>query len=190
VELIFAWFVFAIVVGIAASARGRNGFGWFLLSLIISPLFGLILVLVLPNPQDERERYQRLYNSRKCPFCAEMVLREAIVCKHCGSALEPPPQPVFAPVKRLSKPQLVIVLAITAAVLVVLIYFELNRPGVATRQAEAPAATKTAPALGEAPPPWPTPPTVPQGASTPTPKPAPKRVQKDAPMSLSPPGAK
>ena len=26
---------------------------------------------------------------RKCPFCAEMIRREAIKCKHCGSELPP-----------------------------------------------------------------------------------------------------
>lgn len=37
-----------------ASSRGRIGVGWFLLSAIISPLLGLILVLVLPNLKSER----------------------------------------------------------------------------------------------------------------------------------------
>jgi hypothetical protein len=29
--------------------------------------------------------------SRKCPFCAEMIKRDAIVCKHCGRDLQPLP---------------------------------------------------------------------------------------------------
>jgi hypothetical protein len=37
-EIAFLWFAFAIVVGVAASARGRNGIGWFVLALIISTL--------------------------------------------------------------------------------------------------------------------------------------------------------
>ena len=53
-EIFIAWLIFAIVVAIAAEARGRNPFGWFLLSVVLSPLVGLILVLVLPNLRYER----------------------------------------------------------------------------------------------------------------------------------------
>jgi hypothetical protein len=31
-------------------------------------------------------------NLRKCPFCAEQIKPEAVICKHCGNKL-PPPQP-------------------------------------------------------------------------------------------------
>src|SRR5665647_3415495 len=51
--LIF-WLLFALVVAIAAGSRGRNGAGWFILSVILLPLIGLILVLVLPNLRHER----------------------------------------------------------------------------------------------------------------------------------------
>jgi hypothetical protein len=51
--LLIFWLMFAFVVGAAASARGRSGAGWFILSAIISPLLGLILVLVLPNLRHE-----------------------------------------------------------------------------------------------------------------------------------------
>lgn len=43
------WLVFGIGVGFLANARGRNGFGFFLLSAILSPLLGLIVVLVMEN---------------------------------------------------------------------------------------------------------------------------------------------
>src|SRR5487761_1469467 len=53
-EFFIGWLIFAIVVAIAAEARGRNPFGWFLLSVVLSPLVGLILVLVVPNLRYER----------------------------------------------------------------------------------------------------------------------------------------
>lgn len=47
--MIFGWFLFSIVVGVAAGSRARNGFGWFLLALLISPLFAGLLVIALPR---------------------------------------------------------------------------------------------------------------------------------------------
>jgi len=53
-EVFFVWLMFAAIVGAAASSRGRSGFGWFLLSFVISPLLGLILVMVMPNKAPEK----------------------------------------------------------------------------------------------------------------------------------------
>jgi hypothetical protein len=89
VNLLFVWLGLAIVVGIVAAHRGRNGAGWLLLAVVISPLIAGLLVLVLPDPVKEREQQELLKNSRKCPLCAELVRREAIVCKHCGRDLPP-----------------------------------------------------------------------------------------------------
>lgn len=36
--LLIFWLGFAIVVGVAANTRGRNGIGWFFLAVLISPL--------------------------------------------------------------------------------------------------------------------------------------------------------
>lgn len=98
------WFIYlglCLGVAILASNRGRSGFGWFFLSLLISPLLGFIFVLVArnlaqqptvivqqipspPAPADVRD-------TKACPFCGESILAVAIKCKHCGSDLNAPP---------------------------------------------------------------------------------------------------
>lgn len=50
---IAGWIVLAIVVGIGAHARGRSGIGFFLLSLILSPLIAGFLVLAFPAKARE-----------------------------------------------------------------------------------------------------------------------------------------
>jgi hypothetical protein len=48
-EIILFWFGLAIVIGVAAHYRGRSGFGWFLLSLVISPILTGLLLFVMPR---------------------------------------------------------------------------------------------------------------------------------------------
>lgn len=94
-ELIVGWLVFAVVVGVAANSRGRSGFGWFLLSLLLSPLIGIILVLVMPKKGEAAlatdEVGQRISEDThvRCPDCRELVRKDARKCKHCGTALVP-----------------------------------------------------------------------------------------------------
>ena len=47
--IVFFWIAFAIIVGVAANTRGRNGVGWFILAIVISPLIAGLLVLALPR---------------------------------------------------------------------------------------------------------------------------------------------
>jgi hypothetical protein len=74
------WLLFAVVVAIAANARGRGPAGWALLGLLFGP-FALVAVLVMPR------NLSRTHTS--CPACAEPVRREAVVCYHCGAKLTP-----------------------------------------------------------------------------------------------------
>jgi hypothetical protein len=76
------WLLLAFVVAIAANSRGRSGAGWFVLSVILSPLIGLILVLVLPNLRHERltaeaaESRDRNGSARSTPFELDGVYAE------------------------------------------------------------------------------------------------------------------
>jgi len=72
----FLYLGFSIAIGIWASKRGRSGFGWGLLSLVISPLIAGILIVVMNNNAQIR-----------CWQCAELILKQAIKCKHCGAEI-------------------------------------------------------------------------------------------------------
>lgn len=44
------WIVSAVVVGVVASCRGRDGFLWLTLSLLLSPVV-VVVLLLLPVPR-------------------------------------------------------------------------------------------------------------------------------------------
>lgn len=94
-EIVFFWFMLAFVVGVAASRKGRSGFGWFLLAAVISPLIAGLLVLLASDrrepgpPKDELGNAITPETHVKCPDCRELVRRDARKCKHCGTALVP-----------------------------------------------------------------------------------------------------
>jgi len=86
-EILGLWFICAIVTAIVASSKGRSGFGWFLLGMLIS-IFALILVALLPSLKSQREQ-PGFDTHLSCPDCKELVLNEARKCKHCGASLVP-----------------------------------------------------------------------------------------------------
>lgn len=85
-EIVIGWFIFSFIAGIIAGSRGRSGIGYFLLSIILSPLIGIVLALALPaiNPNAPNPK-----THVRCPDCRELVLNDARKCKHCGCALVP-----------------------------------------------------------------------------------------------------
>lgn len=76
-----AWFALAFWVATHAEKRGRSAGGWFTLSAIFSPLVGVALLMALP----EIERASPLLV--RCPACRELIRRDAVKCKHCGTEI-------------------------------------------------------------------------------------------------------
>jgi hypothetical protein len=79
------------VFGGRGDRRGRprrHGPGWFLLSMVISPLLAFLLLIMLPS-RSKSAGAPETQELRKCPECAELILREAKKCKHCGAVVEP-----------------------------------------------------------------------------------------------------
>ena len=88
--IFLGWIVFSILVGYVASRKGRSGVLYFFLSIIISPLLGILLVLALGENKEAIENARLASGSEvKCHFCAELIKREAKVCKHCGKDSHP-----------------------------------------------------------------------------------------------------
>ncbi|MBA2435711.1 MAG: zinc ribbon domain-containing protein [Pyrinomonadaceae bacterium] len=78
-EIILFWAIVGGFVGaLIGQRKGRTGEGA-VLGLILGPI-GWLVVALGPD-------YKTAQESRKCPFCAELVKKEANVCKHCGRDL-------------------------------------------------------------------------------------------------------
>jgi len=85
-EFAIFWFLFSALCGVMASKAGRSGFGYFILACLISPIICFLLLAILGKVKEEGPSPE---THIRCPDCAEYILKEAKVCKHCGCKLVP-----------------------------------------------------------------------------------------------------
>lgn len=83
-----AWLWLSWLIAIYASEKGRNGFGFFLLSLFFSPLAG-VLVAILAGENKQKIESAMIYEGilKPCSYCLEPVKKTATKCRHCGSEI-------------------------------------------------------------------------------------------------------
>ena len=84
-EIFFGWLLFSIIPAIIASNKGRSGVAWFFLSLLLSPLFAGLLVLVLSPVAKPTPSVQGAPPPDRipCSLCKEPVKLGAVRCPHC-----------------------------------------------------------------------------------------------------------
>jgi len=77
-EIVLVWIASGVIGASLLGQYDRAGTG-FLLGAILGPIGVIVAFVVRRSEQSKR---------RKCPHCAEVVLIEARVCKHCGRDIE------------------------------------------------------------------------------------------------------
>jgi hypothetical protein len=85
-EYVIYWLLFGMVAAIIANSKGRSGCGWFLLGMLLGP-FSLVVVALSSKKVGQEVPSPKTH--LVCPDCAELVKKEARICKHCGCRLAP-----------------------------------------------------------------------------------------------------
>ena len=94
VVVVAVWILLSVLTGRLADKKGLPSGKYFLLSLLLSPVVGLLAVAAaVPNRVKAEELRISAGDERKCPSCAELVKREAKICRFCQREL-PPPEPI------------------------------------------------------------------------------------------------
>lgn len=80
------WFICGLIAALIGNSRGDNGCGWFVLGILLGPIGILLSFFAKGKEQQELEKARKGKSNKYkiCPKCAETVLKEALVCKHCG----------------------------------------------------------------------------------------------------------
>jgi hypothetical protein len=98
--LVIGFIVYFAPSFVAYGREHSNQTSIFVLNLLLGwTLIGWVCALVwaftasAPQVQSDGVKATDESTTKNCPFCAEPVRREAIKCKHCGSALDRSTQP-------------------------------------------------------------------------------------------------
>ena len=92
--------VLGLIPAAVASAKGRSFGLWWLFGALLFIVALPCALLIRRDQQAVDAQASRDMDGRKCPWCAEIIRREAVVCRYCGRAVEPVDQSSTSSVAR------------------------------------------------------------------------------------------
>lgn len=95
IGIVLAWIILSILAGVGAKNKGRSFAGFFFLSLLLSPVIGLIAMAVVKTVEKKEEPSTAEaapeqpppdpgFEEIACPSCGKPKKRGQM-CPHCGS---------------------------------------------------------------------------------------------------------
>jgi hypothetical protein len=81
------WLICGILGAVICEQKGRSAYLGLFLGWLLGPIGVIICAVLSKEDRVLEERALRSGKMRKCPHCAELVKREAKVCRHCGREL-------------------------------------------------------------------------------------------------------
>ena len=84
-ELIILWLIFGLGGALFAADKGLlNGFGWFILAILLGPFGIMISVARLFEQHKMKDQMIKNEHQKKCSLCGEIIEIEKTKCCYCG----------------------------------------------------------------------------------------------------------